>query len=383
MFVVTNRNLEPERKGLEQFGPRVNSRGPNELRMVEVTRARGGWKVEIVPDKLDDDPEGRWCERAGIDDAWLQQMGFDPAQPVYGSSYVAKRVLDRVTPGRGGRGGSGRHLLVFVHGFNNDIKDVVERAAAFEKNYRVEVLAFSWPANGGGATGVASYRSDKNDSKASVGALDRMLAKLNDMMRRFNASWVAQIIARAEARHPDNAQAARELAARTIDQGCPFTVNLVAHSMGNYLLKHMLLSTSSMGTGLIFDNVVLASADTNNPEHALWVERIRARRRVFVTINENDSALRLSRMKLGETQLARLGHYPYELFARGTVYVDFTNAPKVADSHAYFEGLALENARIKRFFKEAFTGLDAERQLAYDDARNAYLLHVPPGRKRL
>lgn len=376
MFVVTNRDLHPDRKGLDQFGKRVNPAGPNELRMVEVTRSRGGWKVEVVPDELDD----AWRERAGIDADWLRSMGFPPGGPVHGSSYVAKRVLERVNPARAGMEGSGRNLLVFVHGFNNDLKDVVERAASFEKNYGVEVLAFSWPANGGGAAGVASYLSDKNDAKVSVGALDRMLAKLSDMLVRFNASWVEEIHLRAAAKHPDNEQLRRELVARTIDQGCPFTVSLIAHSMGNYLYKHVLLSTASMGTGLIFDNVVLAAADANNKDHALWVDRIRARRRVFVTINEDDSALRVSRMKLGEAQLARLGHYPYELLAQRAVYVDFTNAPKVSGSHAYFEGGPLQNARVKRFFKDAFNGLDAERRLPYDVARNTYRLQWPAGR---
>ena len=46
---------------------------------------------------------------------------------------------------------TGKHLLLFVHGFNNDLDDVLERAAGLEARYGVEVLCFSWPANGGGA----------------------------------------------------------------------------------------------------------------------------------------------------------------------------------------------------------------------------------------
>ena len=41
-----------------------------------------------------------------------------------------------------------RNCLFFVHGFNNDLSDVIERGYQLEQNYNVEVVAFSCPANG-------------------------------------------------------------------------------------------------------------------------------------------------------------------------------------------------------------------------------------------
>jgi hypothetical protein len=93
---------------------------------------------------------------------------------------------------------------------------------------------------------------------------------------------------------------------------------------------------------------------------------------LFVTLNEKDAALRASRLKMGEQQKARLGHYPYELNSKHAVYVDFTGAAKVGDSHAYFEGEALKNEKVRHFFNEAFNGNTAEKPLKFDIARNMY-----------
>ncbi len=147
---------------------------------------------------------------------------------------------------------------------------------------------------------------------------------------------------------------------------------MMLHSMGNYLFKHLLKSSTYRGDLLIFDNVVLAAADTNNEAHAEWVDRIQCRGRIFITINEKDGALLASRMKMGEQQKARLGHYPYRLTSQRAVYVDFTKEPRVGDSHAYFEGSPLRNDRVRRFFREAINGAPAEGRLHYDVARNIY-----------
>ncbi|MCK9260556.1 MAG: hypothetical protein M0P63_12435, partial [Azoarcus sp.] len=80
------------------------------------------------------------------------------------------------------------------------------------------------------------------------------------------------------------------------------------------------------------------------------------------------------RMKVGEQQLARLGHYPYKLECRQAVYVDFTNQPHVGSEHAYFEGGALKNSKVKDFFDEALNGNYAETGLTFDVGRNMYRL---------
>ncbi|WP_421840628.1 alpha/beta hydrolase [Marinobacter algicola] len=78
--------------------------------------------------------------------------------------------------------------------------DVLDRAERLEQNFGVEVIVFSWPANGGGLHGVLSYKSDKRDALASVGALNRVLEKLEALVSDFHAQYLIDLEARAEAR---------------------------------------------------------------------------------------------------------------------------------------------------------------------------------------
>ncbi|MGL6231831.1 hypothetical protein ACSZMQ_12290 [Aeromonas rivipollensis] len=55
-----------------------------------------------------------------------------------------------------------------------------------------------------------------------------------------------------------------------MNKRCPFTINLMLHSMGNYLFKHLLGSSTYNANHLLFDNVVMVAADTNNEHHAEW-----------------------------------------------------------------------------------------------------------------
>ena len=106
--------------------------------------------------------------------------------------------------------------------------------------------------------------------------------------------------------------------------------------MGNWLLKNLLKSSVYNGETLLFDNVVLCAADVNNENHERFVDRIQHRRRIYITINENDGPLGWSRRKLGSQQKARLGHYTKNLVSNVAVYFDFTEAKNIGDSHSYF-----------------------------------------------
>lgn len=353
MYLVTNRELEEKKSGLKQLGDRPSRQGPNELRLVEATKTQGKWKVAILPDMLTP--------------AMKREVGITDPKPVPASRYVAQKVLGSLQRRK-------RDFLFFVHGYNNDLQEVVERALGFERTYNVEVMAFSWPANGGGLRGVASYLSDKRDALASVAALGRCFDKLYGYLTAFNQARQDKIVQQADARFANNASLRDEYITKQSLKGCPFTVNLVLHSMGNYLFKHVLKSSVHQGgRKLLFDNVVLAAADTNNEGHAEWIAQINCRKRIYITINENDSALMASRMKAGSLQKARLGHYLFNLDSDKATYVNFTDAKKVKRSHAYFENGPIRNPAVRKFFHKAFHGLSAEEDLDYDAARRLYL----------
>lgn len=367
MFIVTNREVDETQTTVARaFSAHPNARGPNELRFAEAVRRGSGWRVRILPDLVTDE----MAAEVGL------QRERDPEtgklRPLYASSYVSRKVLARINPRAAGATGKGRNLLFFVHGYNNDVQAVLNRAEQLETNYGVEVIPFTWPAHGGGARGVASYKSDKRDAMASTGALDRCIARLEQLLLGIHEEHVRRTEAEANKRFPDDAEKWDRFFTSQAHKWCPFSVNMMLHSMGNYVFKHLLKSSVYRGDQLVFDNIVLLAADTNNEDHAEWVDRIQCRSRVYITINEKDSALSASRMKLGEQQKARLGHYPYRLDSRQAVYVDFTGQAHVGDSHAYFEERAIRNAQVKRFFNEAFNGEFAESRLSFDIGRNMY-----------
>lgn len=354
MFVITNRAIHPNRRGLAQLGASPSEHGPNELRIVEATKRNGKWAATVLPDVLTD--------------AMKQQVGITEAGDVFASEYVARSLQQRIR----------RHVLFYVHGFNNDIGDVLDQADALRKLYGMEVIAFSWPARGGGAvSGTLSYKRDKKAALASVGALDRTIEKLRTFLCRFNDELLTSIVATASATHPGNAAARDTMIAQESERLCPYRVSAVFHSMGNYLFKHALLSSSYDSGQTVFDNVILAAADTNNADHERWVDRISVRRRVYVTINEDDYALRASRIKLGDAQRARLGHYLRELDSRRAMYVDVTGLEDVDSSHAYFLDSAKQNTEIRGFFRRAFRGEAAETQLWFHASENVYRFWPP------
>ncbi|MEM7612573.1 MAG: alpha/beta hydrolase [Pseudomonadota bacterium] len=360
MFVVTNRQVS-NRKGLGQFGKKPNEKGPHEIRLFDVQRSGRRWEVELLDDVLHHNTVRALIDKHGLE--------IDQGAKRYASLKVACDIAEQARCDK-------KNIVIYVHGYNNDMDDVLRSAQAIAETHGVIVVPFSWPANGGGAvSGTLSYKADKRDARASVGAFDRMLMKSVEYLNLISEGRRRRLWLEASKRHKHNQQERDALYAKLLDRECPFTVNLMLHSMGNYLYKQLLKSTASEATTLLFDNVILAAADVNNADHAAWLDRIRCRKRVYVAINENDFALRASRAKAGEAQLARLGHVTYGLHAEKAVYVDFTDAKAVGSSHGYFIGEPVQrNTAVKHFFRDALNGARAERMLDYDAEKNVYRL---------
>lgn len=355
MFLITNREVFEGKTGFDAFGECPNPKGPHELRFVRVSRSSNKYRVSVLKDKLDPN------EIAALD----LDPDRDPDAAVYRGKQVARDIYKRITATK-------KNLVLFVHGFNNDVEAVVKRAYRLQDTYGVEVLAFTWPANGGGAKGAMSYRSDKKDARASIGALDRVIENMRRCLSEIRESQINSIREEIRNKHSLNAETRDEVVARRVAALCPFRVTLMLHSMGNYLYKQLLKSSLYSAGELLFDNVVLVAADTNNKDHASWVDRVEFRNRLYITINEKDSALKWSRMKGGDEQRARLGHLPYQLDSERATYVNFTGTPYVRESHAYFEGPATKNDAVKQFFNNALNGNVAEARLNYNVSRNYF-----------
>lgn len=363
MYVVTNRKVNSRKEGLEIFGDTPNTVGPNELRLVKVTKQGSHYTTELLTDKLTQAEVRELKRRHALD--------IDERADWYASLRVACDLMEQAAREK-------RHLLVYVHGYNNDMKDVLGTAETLEALYNVIVLPFSWPANGGGAvSGTADYLDDKQDARVSMDALNRFFEKVQFYHEKLTearreAFWQQ---AMAEDGGRGNREAVQARFTQLLAEDCKVTLNLMCHSMGNYVLKYALQPSAAAAAKLIFDNVSLVAADTNNAAHETWVQRIQFRNRLYVVINENDFALAWSRRKPGEAQRARLGHYLKNLFAANARYIDITRTEGVGNAHGYFAGEPVaRNAALKAVFSDAFEGGRAEDRLAYAADINAYRL---------
>ena len=134
MFIITNRVVDDTKTGLDAFGKEPNPSGPNELRMVEVT-GKTQFEVDVLSDQL---------EPAEVEDLVEKyKISIDVSKPWYASLRVACKIFTQAID-------EGKQLLLFVHGYNNDMEDVLKTANELEELYDVIVVPFSWPANGGG-----------------------------------------------------------------------------------------------------------------------------------------------------------------------------------------------------------------------------------------
>jgi len=270
-----------------------------------------------------------------------------------------------------------KSILFFVHGCNNVVKDVVKDARDIEDLYDdVIVVPFTWPANGGGVvSGAASYSSDKADGRQSASALNRVVGKIQFYHSLLTRARLDSIRQRAAKKYPDNNVAAKEYFTQLQEKTCQTKLSLLCHSMGNYVLKHTLLTSDSRTRDLVFDNICLVAADANNKNHSEWVGKLDVRNRCYIVINENDNALAASRIKPGDEQLARLGHYTRQLNSLNAYYIDFTGVDDVGREHTYFKGDAVKNnAALRDVCKGIFTGKAVEAKLEYQTDKNTYVI---------
>ncbi|NIR28910.1 MAG: alpha/beta hydrolase [Gammaproteobacteria bacterium] len=369
LFVVTNRHFKRDRKRdsyvLEDG---LNRNGAKELRLFEARPASDAledWHLDLIPDK----PGAQDFQNADVEPIGTRKKRR-------GSDLVAARVVRRLRESR-------QNLLLFIHGYNNTAVDAFRRAWRIAGHYALEVVVFTWPANGGGERlledlhGKASYKSDKSDARASTEALDRALFRMQALLKELSEGVKPQALEEAREAHPGDPDQQRETLVRLLrERACPFNVSLLAHSMGNYLYKKTLMTSSErLSVDTAFDNVILKAADANHEGHKEWVRRIRARRRVYITVNQNDAALQLSTMKVGEDQKPRLGNTLAEQNAANARYIDFT--PYVDDRHSYFDETDLGREEggaqpLTDFFKAALNGEIAEWELPYHAGTNTY-----------
>lgn len=221
-------------------------------------------------------------------------------------------------------------ILLFIHGFSNLPKDVFEAAEELQslcnqKDAReVLVVPVIWPCDNDFGI-VGDYWDDQKSADSSSFSFARALDRFLD--------W------------RDNNQNSDE------DGVCLKRINILAHSMGNRVLRETLVAWDKYdlanGVPLIFKNIFLVAADIEN-ESIHRTERARlicdASRNVVVYFASDDLALRASKAANLKNKIAsrRLGHTGPEniLETSNNVYTvdcdDINTAYDNPTGHSYF-----------------------------------------------
>ncbi|MFK8251419.1 alpha/beta hydrolase [Ancylobacter terrae] len=220
--------------------------------------------------------------RYNLDGPAFYEVGYAELEPIPGAAdadaayRIASVEVEKGRPATPGRAGedefpaslavfgditreareSTRHVIAYLHGFNTSFDTCLHTAAQIHANWLPPkigsiVFAFSWPADEGKGIGFGEsgqsdvkwkYFSDRDDAEASGKAIARSLRRLADFLVALRRA---------------DREAGRE--------PCPEQIHLVAHSMGNWALRHALLSLRSLYAGArlpkLFANVFLMAAD--------------------------------------------------------------------------------------------------------------------------
>jgi len=218
-----------------------------------------------------------------------------PPNPETDFSVVRVDDLPNVTAARQwiGHHRKSRHVMVFIHGFNNTYEDAVFRYAQIVHDSGADVtpVLFTWPSR----ASLFDYNYDKESTNFSRTALEQTLRGLS--------------------RDPDVTD-----------------VTILAHSMGTWLamesLRQMAIRDGDISPKI--RNVVLASPDIDVDVFAKqWSELGGKRPKFTLFVSQDDKALALSRYISGDVQ--RLGAvnparepYKSQLEGAGIAVVDLT-----------------------------------------------------------
>jgi esterase/lipase superfamily enzyme len=316
-------NRKPNRKQApDDFGSGFSEDGLANLRfgMAEVTGDEfDSFSLYLAPERLSVDRERKIKGGAGS---------------VLGSQNVFKRVRDKMIL-------HSRDTVIFVHGYNVTFGAALASAAQLKRNFSIEqggpgvnVVLFSWPSDGSMMPFIA-YGNDRQDAAASGPAFARGLLKLADFLRGSTAK-----------------------------EACDQRLHLVAHSMGNYVLRHTVqefLKQSSARPARLFDQVFLMAADEDNDAfeyHHKLKPLPSLAKRVNVYFNNEDRAMAVSDKTKGNPD--RLGddgpRVPRSIPGKVTL-IDTTEVVEGMIEHSYYLG----TPKVVADMRQALVGTAADK----------------------
>ena len=237
-------------------------------------------------------------------------------QPLLGSALVFEGLRRRLIE-------NDADLVMMLHGFACNFENALTNAAEIKTGWGtagepLETAIFSWPADGD-ITPFIQYASDRDDARSSAKAVARSLMRFMEYVRALPA-----------------------------DQWCGRQVHLVAHSMGNYMLRHALQAMlSDFGRRTlprVFKNIFLMAADEDDDafEDERKLKRLpELAEAVHVYFARNDRALTISDLtkgnpdRLGSTGPRTLTSLPHKVTLVDCTRVSATS-PLTDAGHQYY-----------------------------------------------
>lgn len=298
---------------------------------------------------------------------------LEARRPVLGSDEIFAEAQERAKT-------QGLDTVVLIHGFNASFKSGLQSAARLEKlltdpnpmdtgePLKLMVVLFSWPSDGSllisssdRAKNAIAYKNDRVDAAASGVAFARAFLKLVDFITNT----------------PDGDR-------------CQGRIHLVAHSMGNYVLRHALQEMRKQVSGQVprmFSQILMMAADEDDDAFGLDYKLQllpHLTRRTSVYFNRGDLALWASDNLKGNP--ARLGSdgplHPRDL-PRNVYPIDCTDViakTMQASEHGYYLLSQRILADMRRVLREEMPDEIAGRKFVMSTNRYRLLLEAgaPP-----
>jgi esterase/lipase superfamily enzyme len=218
--------------------------------------------------------------------------------------------------------GKAPDTVLFIHGFSYSFPEALVGAAHLKSVIAegglsdINLVIFTWPSDGKMIPYV-SYASDRRDAKASGAAGGRALLQLRDFLRKLAP-----------------------------EDRCLGRIHILAHSMGNYVLRNAIqsmLSESGQSARALFEQVLLLAPDEDDDALQLDYKLkplAQVARRTHVYFNAWDIALEISdKTKGNPRRLGTLGPQMSSAVPDNVVTVDasaISRALKDLDRHHYY-----------------------------------------------
>lgn len=180
---------------------------------------------------------GRADFAAGENDKFTMTVAPEDIFVYSGGSAAAtvgsSTVLEELRRKLAGPEGEKKDIIVYIHGFNNEFHEGIKAAAALSRALSDDfiVFAFSWPSDGR----LFGYHKDRSDVMQSGKAFARAIERVATFIRDTNKA-----------------------------NRCNRKIHLLAHSMGNQMLRHGVQAALAIFNGHlppIIDQALLAAAD--------------------------------------------------------------------------------------------------------------------------